>query len=55
MRKKYIKEMQIEVNKYGYSLVAKRIGIDYFQLYRIIKGISKGTIEVWEKIIKFYK
>jgi hypothetical protein len=46
--------MKDDALKIGYRSAAKRIGINYFQLYRILNGISKGTIETWEKIINYY-
>ena len=55
MRKTYIGKMKNEVGKGGVSRLSKRIGLSYSQLYRIINGISKGTIDSWEIITLYYK
>ena len=61
MRKKYIDKITRDLRRGGgnqgtarLSDLANKIGLSYSQLYRIIKGISKGTIDSWEKIILFY-
>ena len=55
MRKTYTEKLKKEAKKDGVGPVAKKIGLSYSQLYRIISGISKGTIDSWEKIAKYYK
>jgi len=58
MRKNYLKKIKKEIKKHGKGgtgYVAAKVGISYFQLYRICRGISQGTISTWEKIIKYYK
>ena len=61
MRKKYIEKMLNEIKKGGgkadtasLSGLAKKIGLSYSQLYRIVNGIRKGTIDSWEKIFLYY-
>lgn len=55
MRNKLIDKMKKDIERKGVKNLAAEIGIDYFKLYRIIHSITKGTIDSWEKIIKFYK
>jgi DNA-binding phage protein len=54
LRKTLIFKLNKEAKERGISHVAQDIGINYFQLYRIMNGITKGTIDTWEKIIKYY-
>jgi len=59
MRKTYIKKLRDDVQKgSGKSSVtqlSRKIGLSYSQLYRIVKGISAGTISSWEKIARYYQ
>lgn len=55
MRKTYIEKLNKEVEREGLTSVSKKIGLSYSQLYRILHGISRGTIDSWEKIILYFK
>lgn len=55
LRKTLIFKLNKEAKERGVSNLAQAIGINYFQVYRIMTGLTKGTIESWEKIIKYYK
>ncbi len=55
MRKTYLEKLKSEAGKKGVARLSKDIGLSYSQLYRIITGISKGTIDSWEIITLYYK
>jgi DNA-binding phage protein len=55
MRKTYLEKLKTEAAKKGVARLSKDIGLSYSQLYRIITGISKGTIDSWEIITLYYK
>jgi len=57
MRKTYLKKLNSDIAKHGkggLKCVSGKIGISYYQLYRIIREISQGTIASWEKIFNYY-
>jgi DNA-binding phage protein len=55
MRKTYLEKLKSEAAEKGVARLSKDIGLSYSQLYRIITGISKGTIDSWEIITLYYK
>lgn len=55
MRKKYLNRLKKDSEKFSVSEMARRIEINYYALYRIIKEVSTGSIVNWEKIYKYYK
>jgi hypothetical protein len=54
MRTKLLAKIKksLEIKKVGY--LATEMGISYFQLYRIVTGLSEGKIGTWEKISEYY-
>jgi len=54
MREKLLKKLKQECRVTSIYRVAKRLGIKYITLWRIVNDKSPGSIRIWDLIFKYY-
>lgn len=54
MRLKTLSRLKRDVRKSSIHKMAKKIGIGYANLYRIINEEGDGSVKTWDKIERFY-
>lgn len=54
-REKILERLRAESKGAKLIPLAQRIGIHYTTLWRIVRGFSGGSANVWDKIFSYYK
>jgi predicted transcriptional regulator len=54
IREKILTRLQKEAEGSRIIPLAKRIGINYVSLWRIVKGKTKGSSDNWDRIFHYY-
>jgi molybdenum-dependent DNA-binding transcriptional regulator ModE len=55
MRERYLKKIKQEIRAHSIPKVAKKIGVSYISLWRILNGTNTGGTKIWDKIFEYYK
>jgi predicted transcriptional regulator len=53
-RKYYLVKLNKAIQKYTYQELAKKIGVHYVTLWKVINGKSIGNIIFWDKVFMYY-